>query len=91
MSADIIQFGKKETVLEGKAKCTSCQHEWQAQAPVGVDWLECPKCHLMKGRFVHPAVPKDGDEIWVCACRCDVFRITRTEAFCIQCGTRQKF
>lgn len=77
--------------LSGKARCSLCRHEWQAESPKGTDWLECPECLMMKARYVHDAIPKDDVEIWSCACGCDVFRVTRTSAFCINCATEQEF
>lgn len=88
---DVVHLGKSEPHLSGEALCTSCRHAWVAVSPVGTDWLECPACGLFKGRYIHPAIPKSGEEIWECACGCDVFRITPKEAFCISCGLRQKF
>ncbi|MGE5524333.1 MAG: hypothetical protein ACM3SS_11505 [Rhodospirillaceae bacterium] len=90
----VLAFRRPEPAdphLSGAARCTSCRHDWTAVAPVGVDWMECPACHLMKGRFLHPAVPHDGEDVWECACGCDVFRVTRAAAFCIGCGSRQEF
>lgn len=77
--------------LSGKARCCACRHDWIAAAPVGVDWLECPECGLMKGRFYYHALPPADGDMWVCACGCDVFHVTRAAAFCINCGTEQLF
>lgn len=77
--------------LRGQAHCAACRHEWEAAAPIGVDWLECPSCHLMKGRFMHPVTGFPDDAIWVCLCGCDVFRIALKEFFCVNCGTPQRF
>lgn len=90
MGAEVIPFRSHDPHLSGKARCCACRHDWVAVSPVGTDWLECPSCHLMKGRYVHPAIPS-GEEAWQCACGCDVFMITRRSAFCINCGTEQRF
>ncbi len=84
-----IQPKKYDPHLTGNARCSTCKHEWIAVAPIGEDWLECPGCNEVKGRFVHDAVPND--DVWVCKCGCDVFRVTRNAAFCIHCGNRQSF
>lgn len=91
--SNVTEFKRKEKTeqhLSGKARCCSCKHDWMAVSPVGTDWLECPACYLMKGRYMHPALP-DADNIWQCACGCDVFHITRLAAYCINCGTEQRF
>ena len=80
---------KSDPHLAKKARCCVCRHEWVAVAPLGTDWLECPDCHLMKGRYLHPKVPCDGFEMLSCACGCDVFRVTEKWAFCIHCGTER--
>lgn len=79
--------------LTGVGRCVSCRHEWRAVAPVGVDWMQCPSCGLMRGRFMHPVCPKDGEKVWTCACGCDVFMILANPvaAMCIGCGTEQRF
>ena len=94
MSAKILELPQRSATglwLDGKARCSVCQHEWIAVVPKGTDWIECPKCRLMKARFLHPAMPKVGNDVWACACGCDVFRITRTSAYCINCATEQAF
>lgn len=88
----VIQFQRPEKAephLSGKARCSVCQHEEIAVAPVGVDWMECGKCGLMKSRYVHDLVPDDN--VTVCGCGCDVFRIVTNGAFCIHCGTEHRF
>ena len=79
----VVQFRqteKSDPHLSGKARCAVCKHEHVAVAPVGVDWMECPECGLDKARFIRE-----------CKCGCDVFRITRTASFCINCGNGQSF
>ena len=88
----VVQFRqteKSDPHLSGKARCAVCKHEHVAVAPVGVDWMECPECGLDKARFIHDAVPNE--DIRECKCGCDVFRITRTASFCINCGNGQSF
>lgn len=91
--SDVVELAsrRKEPHLSGKARCAACRYEWVQVAPVGVDWMECPQCHLMKGRYLHPAIPEANEEIWQCACGCDVFMVTRKVIFCINCGTEQAF
>jgi len=88
----VVEFKRPEKAdphLSGNARCSACKHAWVAVVPVGVDWFECPGCSEMKGRMIHDAVPNE--DVWQCKCGCDVFRITRTASFCIQCGNRQQF
>lgn len=84
---------KQETAphLSGKARCCACRHDWVAVTPVGTDWLECPECHLMKGRYIHAAIPQLGTDVWECGCGCDVFMVSRTAAYCVNCGSEQLF
>lgn len=79
--------------LNGKARCMACRHEWQAVAPVGVNWMECPACGTMKGRYMHPAVPYRDEKVWECACGCIDFIILASppRAFCVGCATEQRF
>lgn len=38
----------------GPALCLICQHMWEAVAPLGTRWLECPQCHRMQGLLTYP-------------------------------------
>ena len=78
---------EREPHLSGAAKCLACHHEWQAVAPVGTIWLECPACSLERGRFVR-AVARDGDH-WQCNCGNDLFRATADGMYCPNCGVWQ--
>lgn len=84
MTATIHDIGEAKPHATGEARCTSCRHEWVAVAPVGVDWLECPACSLMKGRYVHPIVR--GGVIFECYCGTDVFHIAPAGPYCTGCG-----
>lgn len=70
--------------MTGPARCLDCKHEWVAVAPVGTIWMECPKCSLIRGRFVNQ-VERDGDH-WVCNCGNDLFYVTSDGAYCPNCG-----
>jgi DNA-directed RNA polymerase subunit RPC12/RpoP len=78
---------KEETGLAGKARCLDCHHEWDAWAPIGTTWLECPDCSLMKGRFIFPVERKN--DSWECNCGNDLFRATRQGFYCPNCGEWQ--
>lgn len=77
--------------LSGRALCCSCQHEWVAVSPVGTDWLGCPECHLMKGRYFYHVEPKVGTQMWVCGCGCNVFTVSPECVYCVGCGAEQEF
>lgn len=71
MSDNVIPFAKaetKESWIGGKAKCVGCQHEWEASAPTGTLWLECPACGTMRGAWVYPVGGQVGDEFFSCNC-----------------------
>jgi Zn finger protein HypA/HybF involved in hydrogenase expression len=84
----VINLDDKRPHLSGPAKCMSCNHEWQAVAPIGTEWLECPECHLEKGRLAYP-VQRYGLE-WKCHCGNDLFRMTPDGCYCPNCGEWQK-
>jgi hypothetical protein len=88
----VISFKKPdipESYLKGKARCSVCKHEYQAKAPVGSTWLNCPSCGLDKAQYIYDVVPiEDTSE---CACGCDVFRVSAKAVHCIHCGKRQTF
>lgn len=73
--------------LCGKARCLACRHEWQAVAPVGTVWLDCPACSLERGRFLGPA-QRDGAH-WHCGCGNDIFYVTPDGFYCPNCGEQQ--
>lgn len=79
-----------EKYITGKARCMVCGHKHIAVATVGSDWLRCPECRLHKARFVHAALPGEG-EIFQCSCGCTAFVITRDGFVCIHCATTQNF
>lgn len=90
--AQIIDFSaaKEERLphLRGKAYCMSCQHSWDAVAPVGETQLQCPECDLMKGIFVNPV---ERDELhWQCACGNSYFLCGEASGmYCPNCGAIQ--
>ena len=85
---DLAQAKKdREPHMTGPAMCLSCQHEWTAVAPLGVLWLECPACSLMRGRFI-ANVERD-DAHWECNCGNRLFYITPRGAYCPNCGLWQ--
>lgn len=73
----------------GTAKCLDCGHEWACVAPTSVDWLECPKCGLIRGRFKYP-FSRDGLE-WKCGCGNDLFHVKPQGVYCPKCGVWQEF
>lgn len=73
--------------LVGMVRCLSCKHEWQAEAPAGSTWLECPECSLMKGRFIYPVERKDPH--WVCGCGNSYFQMNPDGIYCPNCGSFQ--
>ncbi len=90
---NVIDFDEKrrekEPHTEGKAFCIGCGHEWEAWAPLHVDWLECPKCKVIKGQFKYHYGPDDDEFIWRCTCENTVFIITPYYFLCPNCGIRK--
>jgi hypothetical protein len=88
----VIAFPKKEDPIDphmtGEARCLSCKHIWQAVAPIGATWLECPSCMLMRGRFIYPIEHNEGLR-WSCDCGNDLFFVTPDGIYCPNCGEWQ--
>lgn len=87
MSNIIDLFARDDAAVQGTALCLECKHEWQAVCPDPDIWLECPSCHLHKGRFKHPYAPVGGS-LWICNCGNNLFHITLDGYFCPNCGTK---
>jgi len=92
MTAEIIEFKRPEEEVPhctGEARCLDCKHTWAAVAPLGVIWLECPACSLVRGRFVNYVAR--GDHYWECNCGNDLFKVTPDFIYCPNCGQEQTF
>lgn len=76
--------------LRGQASCLGCRHVWQAVAPEGTTWLECPMCYAQKGHFDYPVRLKDVPH-WVCNCGNDLFFVSKEGCYCPNCGVCQDF
>jgi len=83
---DVVEFKAPDTeqqVGRGRAKCFTCLHEWEAVAPVGTEFLDCPLCAGRKGSWMYPFIP---EEMYVCNCGNKLFYIVRDGWFCPNCG-----
>jgi hypothetical protein len=74
----------------GGAICLLCRHRFAAVVPVGVYEFECPKCGCMKSVF-ESWVVDEKNGIWTCDCGCDLFRVSRKDIYCANCGQVQVF
>jgi Zn finger protein HypA/HybF involved in hydrogenase expression len=72
----------------GEARCLDCKYEYVAVAPLGVTWMECPKCSLMRSRFIF-AHTREGP-YWECNCGNSLFHATKDGMYCPNCGEWQK-
>lgn len=72
---------------QGAARCLDCRHEWQAVAPAGTLWLDCPACTLTRGRFV--GQHEWSGPHWHCNCGNDLFYVREDDFYCPNCGTTQ--
>lgn len=59
----------------GQARCVACGHEWVAAAPSDAADLECPSCHLERGQFKYPFIPKAGSAYRDCSCGGNLFHL----------------
>lgn len=86
---DLVSILIKQVHNEGTARCLHCGYEWQAVAPVGTEWFECPECHLIKGIYVNVCVP---ESYWECKCGSMFYCLSATHNLvCAKCGTVQKW
>lgn len=86
----IIDFQKakeeRDPHRSGAAECMLCKNQWQAVAPVGTLWLECPSCGSEKGHFLGMDTHEDR-ECFVCNCGNHLFVLgTSGTALCPNCG-----
>jgi hypothetical protein len=76
---------------QGTAYCVGCQHEWEAVAPIGTMWIDCPSCELPKGTAKFPFGAQPGDLLLTCDCGCEALtaykRDSRFHVKCMACGT----
>jgi hypothetical protein len=83
---DFNQAREKRTPHStGDARRLQCGHEWLATAPAGEVWLECPACKILRGAFIGPSYPIDG-QVWQCNCGNQLFLLTHDGPMCPQCG-----
>jgi len=81
---------KRRPHSTGRARCLDCKHEWQSVAPSGTVWLECPKCSLVRGRFIFPHELPEGTGVWHCNCGNTLFEVLVDGFFCPNCGVKHE-
>lgn len=97
MMGDVIPLEIEVPHIVGRARCMDCGEEWEAVAPVGTCYLECPKCSTVRGVMRAPIGGGVGEGEWTCNCGCDVFKILAHKdgrfkgVLCLRCGLEQKF
>ncbi len=76
--------------LQGEALCLHCNYVWQAVAPVGTLYLQCPTCELHKGVFNYLVFP---ESYWQCKCGYSAFSVSgeTSNIICLHCGDVQVF
>lgn len=90
----VLEFKKPEPHVPhgtGMALCIACLHEWMAVAPTGTIALECPSCHLHKGRWKFDFYPNEGQMVRSCNCGNQLFYLTPNGHMCANCGTLQEY
>ena len=76
----------------GQAKCLACNFSWVAVAPVGTHQHECPRCHTMRGVWIHPHALSSAYGTYTCfSCSGRAFEIARHREggywiMCMTCG-----
>ena len=85
---NVTRLDDRRPHWQGHARCLDCRHEWEAVAPRGAVWLECPSCSLVRGRFVYSHSREESH--WTCQCGNDLFLFHQIRGlFCPNCGTPQ--
>lgn len=75
----------------GTVHCVGCHHEWQAVAPIGDRWIDCPECGFPKGTPKYPFGAAVGDLLLTCG-KCEGETLTayhnsgRIWVRCMGCG-----
>lgn len=49
MASNVVSLDENRPHVSGPVVCTRCEHSWVAVRPVGVIFLECPKCGAHRG------------------------------------------
>ncbi len=49
MASNVVSLDENRPHVAGPVVCTRCEHSWVAVRPVGVIFLECPKCGAHRG------------------------------------------
>lgn len=88
---NVVDINDKIPHVEGTAMCIICQHEWQAVAPIGARWLECPICHAKRGVFKHVIDLPAGGFTFICKCSGVVFYIAPDGPKCLGCGFKHSW
>ena len=83
----VVDIASRRSHKTGDARCLACRHEWTAVAPLDADWLDCPSCTLVRGRFVGPC-EREGLQ-WACNCGNDLFHLTPDGIYCPHCAAWQ--
>lgn len=84
MGDKVVSLADRRPHMSGAARCLDCKHEWQAVAPIGTLWLECPNCTLVRGRAIYHH-SRDGVE-YTCNCGNDLMRLKPEGCYCPNCG-----
>jgi len=80
----------KELYASGPAQCLACAHEWIASVPIGISWLECPECELVRGVLKGPFCRVDEDH-FTCVCGSQLFHIAKSGVYCPNCGRSHEY
>lgn len=84
----LINLEEKRPRLFGEVLCLACKHEWEAVSPIGTEWLECPRCGLLRGRYIYPC--ERPGLVWSCNCENNLFYMIPDGIYCPNCGEWQR-
>lgn len=80
----VVQLDEKRPYCSGDALCLDCKAQWVAVAPIYTQWLDCPKCGLVRGRFKYPFIREP--MLFTCTCGNDLFQFHPNGPYCPNCN-----
>lgn len=88
MNDNVVSINANKPHISGTAKCLDCEDEFIAVEKEGAYSIECPSCKTERAVWYMPIVPQEGEAVYVCGCRGDMFLVQQDGILCAKCGKR---